>query len=161
MPSPNATTSCSNLGTCKHSQLTWSSSPYAATSGHHFYTNRQLVTAITGKRKQSPGDVSSFHLDAFPAPLSLPDDEVNSNPKYPPQSFRSWLNLGVRNHFTTRRNVIYVAAPPAIDASVGFMREWCRPKIEPSAVFVLRRHGSLFTLTQPEIQGTSCPPYRY
>ena len=85
---------------------------------------------MTGRRKHSPSATVEHRLDAFPDPLVLPGDAIDLDPKYPPQSFRSWLNLDVRNQVTTRRSVIYVAAPPEIDESVGFMESWCIPKAE-------------------------------
>lgn len=118
-----------SLSVCQHSSLVLTPSPSAVTSGYRPYTDQQLLTAITGKRNHDSGSLSTHQLDAFPAPLVLPDDEIGSDPGYPPQTFRSWTNLGVRNLVTSRRNVIYVAAPPEIDARVGYMREWQCPSL--------------------------------
>jgi archaemetzincin len=70
--------------------------------------------------------VRAHELDAFPAPLVLPGDDIEGDPNYPPQSFREWLNTDERNHVTPSRKVLYVAAPPAIDSSVAHMRDWQR-----------------------------------
>ncbi|KIX02872.1 uncharacterized protein Z518_08815 [Rhinocladiella mackenziei CBS 650.93] len=132
MPSSGAQPAPPNREKCKHDSLTFSPSNHAVTWGYSPYTNQQILTAITGKRKHSPRAAFSHHLDIFPAPLVLPGDEIDVDPTCPPQSFRSWVNLGVRNHVTSRRNVIYVAVSPEIDPSVGYMREWCRPKVDSS-----------------------------
>lgn len=78
--------------------------------------------------------MSEHDLNAFPAPLVLPDDAIDIDPRYPTQSFRSWLNEGVRNQVTTRRNVLYVAVPPKVDADMKFIEDWSRPKVESSIV---------------------------
>lgn len=118
---------------CAH-QLQSSSITKSASSGHRVYNNQQILTAITGKRKHPRGAVWQHQLDTFPAPLVLPDDAIDLDPKYPPQSFRSWLNEGVRNQVTARRNILYVAVPPEVDPNVAFVEAWCRPKVESSTV---------------------------
>ncbi|KAI1816495.1 hypothetical protein GGS20DRAFT_537848 [Poronia punctata] len=62
----------------------------------------------------------------FPGPLLLPNDELNWDPEYPPQSFRSWLlTTKTRNKVTAERRSIYVVAQPTIVAP--FMRGWEKP----------------------------------
>ncbi|EXJ58278.1 hypothetical protein A1O7_05703 [Cladophialophora yegresii CBS 114405] len=117
---------------CPHSVLTSSPSPYALSSGHQPYTEHRLLTAITGERKHVADAASQYHLAKFPAPLVLPGDAIDLDPKYPSQSFRSWVNEGERNPITAEGHVIYVAAPPEIDRSVEFMDDWRRPNIESS-----------------------------
>ncbi|OCT51252.1 hypothetical protein CLCR_08432 [Cladophialophora carrionii] len=126
--------SSSSQARCPHSILTSSPSAYAQSSGHQPYNEQRLLTAITGKRKHTANAASHYHLTKFPAPLVLPGDAIDLDPKYPSQSFRSWANDGTRNHVTARRHVIYVAAPPEIDRSVNFMDDWRRPNIDPSMV---------------------------
>ena len=111
---------------CLHSVPTLTPSPYAVNSGYKPKTNNQLLTALTGKRKHSPTDAWNYTLDVYPEPLVLPGDSIDLDPKYPAQSFQSWVKLGDRNHVTARRNVVYVAAPPEIDESVKLMRGWSR-----------------------------------
>ncbi|KIW66775.1 hypothetical protein PV04_06070 [Phialophora macrospora] len=129
LPPPAST--CSQT-LCPHTVLTLSPSPYAQSSGHQHYTEQQILTAMTGKRRHAADAASRYHLAAFPAPLVLPGDVIDLDPRYPPQSFRSWMNEGARNQVTARRRVIYVAAPPEIDRSVNFMDDWRRPKRESS-----------------------------
>jgi hypothetical protein len=117
------------LGQCQHAVFSTSTSPYAAASGYHGYSHEQILTAMTGKRKHSPGAVASHFLPAYPEPLVLPGDCIDVDRKYPPQSFRLWLNETDRNPVNARRNVIYVAAPPIIDSKVNFMRQWRTPTL--------------------------------
>lgn len=119
---------------CKHAELTFIPSAHALNSGYHHYTKAQVLTAATGSRKLRAGDCVEALLDAFPSPLGLPDDEITLDPKYPPQSKNSWMTLPERNPVTTRRSVIYVAEPAAIDASVKFMRDWSRPVLQGKAL---------------------------
>ncbi|KAJ9609703.1 hypothetical protein H2200_006031 [Cladophialophora chaetospira] len=122
------------LESCRHSILTSSLSPHAESTGYRPYTNQQVLNAITGRRKHPPDAISRLQLDAFPAPLVLPGDAIDLDPKYPPQSFRSWLNESMRNQVTSRQNIVYIAAPPEIDRSVKFMEAWSRPNMKPSTV---------------------------
>ncbi|TKA61938.1 hypothetical protein B0A55_10820 [Friedmanniomyces simplex] len=64
----------------------------------------------------------------FPAPLVLPGDELSFDPKYPPQSFRSWKQLKERNAVTDRRRTIYVVAPPKVTQDVQFVDHWAVPE---------------------------------
>ncbi|KIW20232.1 hypothetical protein PV08_00807 [Exophiala spinifera] len=112
---------------CDHESLTCLPSTYAAASGHRTITTNQLLAAATGKRTASVDDHATLAPLVYPVPLVLPGDDIDCDPNYPPQSFREWLNLGVRNLVSSRRNVIYLAAPPDIDDSVAFMRDWQHP----------------------------------
>ncbi|KAJ8122322.1 hypothetical protein ONZ43_g1451 [Nemania bipapillata] len=64
---------------------------------------------------------------SFPGPLLLPKDELNWDPEYPPQSFRSWLIETQRNKPTPERKALYVAASPIITSGVSFMNDWIQP----------------------------------
>ncbi|KAK4942288.1 hypothetical protein LTR10_017894 [Elasticomyces elasticus] len=116
---------------CEHSPLTFSSSPTAIASGYRPYSNRQLLTVATGCTRTT-SDVFTHDLNAFPAPLVLPGDDIEGDPTYPSQSFREWLDLGVRNHVTSGRNVLYVAAAPDIDSKVEHMQDWQCSDTEPN-----------------------------
>ncbi|EIM80328.1 uncharacterized protein STEHIDRAFT_68085, partial [Stereum hirsutum FP-91666 SS1] len=61
--------------------------------------------------------------ETFPGPVVLLDDD----PRYPPQSFRSWKRDKDRNEVTEARGVIYVAPPPEVKEEVGFVTGWTRP----------------------------------
>lgn len=124
---------------CEHRCLTWLSSPYAAALGHRPFTTKQLLVAATGKRKASEDENSISTPQVYPAPLILPGDDIDCDPKYPSQSFREWVNQGVRNQVNSRRNVIYLAAIPDIDDSVAFMRDWQLPAIRGGIEREVRR----------------------
>ncbi|OTA94200.1 hypothetical protein M434DRAFT_71758 [Hypoxylon sp. CO27-5] len=68
---------------------------------------------------------------AFPGPLILPGDELAQDPKYPPQSFRSWLNEGLRKNRKPNktRHALYVASVPEITPSMSFMKGWLQPNV--------------------------------
>ena len=105
---------------CQHARLITTSSPTGIEAGCIQYTHQQLHTAATGKKKHSDEPCDINHED-FPAPLALPGDSILDDPKYPPQSFCSWLNLSGRNSITDQRNVLYVAAPPVVRKDMGFL----------------------------------------
>ena len=104
---------------CNHATLTFVSSPHS--------TEVRFKTKV--KRIESG--------ETYPGPLILPDDELSINPRYPPQSLRTWLREGDRNEVTPERKTIYVAAPPGIESDVSFVSRWSQPSqhdvIEPSA----------------------------
>ena len=115
---------------CEHSTLTFSALANAVTSGYRHHSNWQGRTPgaaapasdVNFPDKVLPGP----ELDAFPAALVLPGDEIACDPSYPRQSFLEWRKLADRNPVSSGRNVLYVAAPPVIDSSVGHMRDWQR-----------------------------------
>ncbi|KAL7621838.1 hypothetical protein AAE478_007338 [Parahypoxylon ruwenzoriense] len=128
---------------CAHDALQLEPSSYAEEVGFSRATpdRRLAATTASGRnslaaRGQGAGvlekltqDAANKLRDAFPAPLVLPNDDLAWDPKYPPQSFRSWLNGKTRNKPTKRRKTLYVAAVPQITTSVGFMEEWLQPSV--------------------------------
>lgn len=107
---------------CAHPSLQLEPSPHAAEAGYRDYTPQQLATASgNGKKAAEP-------TTSFPRPLVLPGDDLSEDPRCPPQSLRSWLRLPERNEVTSRRNVIYVASPPAIGGDVKSMELWADPQ---------------------------------
>ena len=96
------------------------------------WEDRVAATTPSGSRnpKVTDGRIQqeAYSPGTFPAPLLLPDDDLALDPKYPPQSYRSWLRNGDRNGVTPKRRTIYLAAPPVIEAGVNFVEEWTRPK---------------------------------
>jgi hypothetical protein len=139
------------LEQCQHSVLTTSPSPYAAASGYSPYSHEQILTAMTGKRKHPLDAVAFNFLPAYPAPLVLPGDCIDVDRKYPPQSFRSWLNETDRNPVTAQRKVIYVTAPPMIDPKANFMRHFRVPTL----VRAFPRCFPAGLLTRPDIREAS------
>lgn len=116
---------------CEHSVLQFSSTKEL---GYKQPTWDYRVAAITpsgsGNVKLTDGRTQreANSPTTFPAPLLLPNDDLALDPKYPPQSYRSWLRNGNRNEVTPKRRTIYLAAPPVIEAEVKFVEEWARPK---------------------------------
>ena len=111
------------MSLCSHTSLSFSPSPYAASTGYTQPTRQQLRTAAgVGKNEAYPPE------STFPAPLVLPGDELVFDPKYPPQSFRSWLREKDRNDVTPDRKTIYIADSPRAD-SLAFVRSWAQPKL--------------------------------
>ena len=140
---------------CPHASLTYEPSSHAATVGFRKRTKKQLYVAAgeeaslsrqpnipripyekleeqEQRRCLDPPSLPPppLHYDTtFPAPLVLPGDELAYDPKYPPQSYRSWLNDKDRNRVERHvggMNVVYVVAPPAVeDEGLGReMAQW-------------------------------------
>ena len=106
---------------CLHPILTLSPSSYAQKVGYHRPSAQQRAAAA-GSKKTPDSDEA-----AFPSPLVLPGDDLAVDPKWPPQSLRSWVHLSERNQVATRRKTIYVADYPNIDLDMHFMKAWNRP----------------------------------
>ncbi|KAF2114368.1 hypothetical protein BDV96DRAFT_622061 [Lophiotrema nucula] len=70
----------------------------------------------------------------FPGPLVLPDDDLHWDPKWPPQSFRSWLDEKERNKITNERKTLYIAGVPKLDFNSlkddRQVRSWTMPKLK-------------------------------
>lgn len=83
----------------------------------------------------------------------LPWDDLNHDPEWPPQSFRSWLNEKERNKPTRERQTLYIATVPEITQSVEFMNEWKRPNIRPDEppAKKIKPEGPLKELVSPDI----------
>lgn len=124
---------------CAHSSLIFSPSSNAKAVGYKTLTRQQRIAATTpsGTINQKENAKSSSFEDAtFPAPLVLPEDELSSDPKYPPQSFRSWFHGKWRNPVPPERpagkrrlerRTIYLAAPPEFSSEVAYARKWAQP----------------------------------
>lgn len=143
---------------CKHTVLNLESSSHAAQVGYRGPTEEQQAAATTrqgtiaslqGKRKRD-ADVKAAILPpaSFPAPLALPGDDLSLDPKYPPQSLRSWVREKERNKVTPERNTVYVAAPPDVTPDVEQLCKLSRP--EKSS-----RNFKAQSRVPPALQGTS------
>ncbi|KAG5644538.1 hypothetical protein DXG03_008192 [Asterophora parasitica] len=110
---------------CEHTALNFSVSAAAQKVGYSRATLQQRVSAtiatVLRKRKVVPDN-------SFPAPLVLPGDDLFLDPGHPAQGLRSWLREEDRNEVTPQRNVIYVAAPPAVDTDFEFLHSWTEPQ---------------------------------
>ncbi|KLU81385.1 hypothetical protein MAPG_00475 [Magnaporthiopsis poae ATCC 64411] len=113
------------------------SSPHAKEVGFKRATHERRLAATTASgRVPNPKQDASSNATitesdlalAFPAPLVLPGDDLALDPSYPPQSLRSWKREPERNKITRDRQIIYVAAPPVINANVKGMGAWSSPK---------------------------------
>ncbi len=126
---------------CSHENLVYQPSPHASQAGYRSYDPRQLLVAAGKNSKDVPSTPSTF-----PAPLVLPNDDLALGPRYPPQSFRSWLRGKDRNEITSDRRVIYIAAPPKVDNDIVFVRRWILPRLSNSRGGVGKtRKGSIET----------------
>ncbi|KAI2615782.1 hypothetical protein GGS26DRAFT_579086 [Hypomontagnella submonticulosa] len=130
---------------CPHDAIQLEPSAYAKTAGYNWpaLDRRLAATTNSGRnplaaRGKSPDvlekltqDAANALSDVFPGPLVLPEDELACNPKYPPQSFRSWNHEDLRKNRkpNKKRKTLYVAAAPEIEAATGFMREWVHPRV--------------------------------
>ncbi|KAI0113457.1 hypothetical protein F4814DRAFT_421849 [Daldinia grandis] len=133
---------------CIHETLQLEPSAYAKEIGYNWPTPDRRLAATTNSgrnplavRGQAAGvleklteESASKLFDIFPGPLVLPDDELGNDPKYPPQSFRSWLNEPLRKSrkLNKKRKTLYVANAPAITSSVNYMKKWLEPKVGKS-----------------------------
>ncbi|KAI1141216.1 hypothetical protein F5Y05DRAFT_254693 [Hypoxylon sp. FL0543] len=120
-------------------------SAYAKRAGYNWPSPDRRLAATTksgrnplATKGQRPGVLQELTEDAarklsgsFPGPLILPGDELAEDPKYPPQSFRSWLNEALRKNRkpNKRRNTLYVASAPEIASSMSFMKGWLQPNV--------------------------------
>ncbi|THX77329.1 hypothetical protein D6D04_06386 [Aureobasidium pullulans] len=57
-------------------------------------------------------DVSLFEDANFPGPLVLPNDEIDLDPDYPPQSFSDWQKHITPKSLPFKRTKIYLVPPP-------------------------------------------------
>jgi archaemetzincin len=117
---------------CDHTTLRFSSTQHSTEIGYSRATPEQRVAATTPTgviNKAAGKKIDYSELEAtFPAPLILPDDDLALDPRYPPQSLRSWILEKYRNQVTLERRTIYLAAPPAVDPRLGFVKKWTQPR---------------------------------
>ncbi|KAI1410661.1 hypothetical protein F5Y13DRAFT_167102 [Hypoxylon sp. FL1857] len=128
---------------CPSEALQLDPSAYAKRAGYNRPSSDRRLAATTksgrnplAAKGQGPGVLEDLTehaarelADAFPGPLILPGDELAHDPKYPPQSFRSWLNEGLRKNrkLNKNRKTLYVASVPEITSSMYFMKGWLQP----------------------------------
>lgn len=112
---------------CQHHSLVTTPSSHAQEAGYRGFTTQQLFTAATGSRKKFTAEYTGYS-SFFPRPLVLPHDALSNDPKYPPQSFKSWFGLKERNRLTQTRKTVYVAAPPHVGQNISdVMSDWSAP----------------------------------
>ena len=110
------------LDECSHNSILLEPSGHACKVGYRDYTAKQLSNAAGNSK-----GVAEL-TPSFPRPLVLPGDDLSEDPRYPGQSFRSWIREPHRNEVASGRDVIYVASPPAISGDVKMMDRWALPE---------------------------------
>ena len=119
---------------CGHANLTFSPSSEASIAGYKRPTLPQRIAATTpqgtakGVAAKKVTTKEEEEASAFPAPLVLPEDELSWDPKYPPQSLRSWIRGKDRNEVTPERRTVYLVPPPDLDSGLDFVKRWTHPK---------------------------------
>jgi archaemetzincin len=117
------------MPTCHHSNLSFETSSHAAQVEYRRPSPKQRAEATLDINGDGcPNQTPIFCPTTFPAPLVLPADDLSHDPGYPPQSLREWLYEEDRNEVSLEKNVIYVAAPPDVQAGVDFVSSWTHPQ---------------------------------
>jgi archaemetzincin len=105
-------------------------SPNAVEAGFKGLSKRQIICAATsdGKYPTTWSLLTPIQLfndaNTFPAPLVLPNDDLDIDPEWPPQSVKEWRHEEERNSITRARKTIYLVAPPEITDEMSPMRDW-------------------------------------
>lgn len=133
------------VNTCDHNTLSFLSSAFASQAGYKRPSTQEREEAATlqpvlkGKLKRAtPSDEDT---GPFCEPLLLPGDDLAEDPEYPPQTILEWLDDADRNKVKPGRNTIYVAAPPAVDSKISFVKSWSEPK-----------HAESISVEAPDVQ---------
>ncbi|KXH68598.1 hypothetical protein CSAL01_05958 [Colletotrichum salicis] len=97
-------------------------------------SGRVVPIADAGVSNSGPGsgsDIPAPDPSTFPGPLVLPDDELALEPRYPPQSLRSWATGEWRNRITEGKKTLYVADFPGVVGDISaVVRGWEAPELE-------------------------------
>jgi archaemetzincin len=119
---------------CSHKSIRVDPSTHASKVGYKRPTEQQRVSATVAQSSKANSNAATVPKPAtFPGALVLPGDDLALDPKCPAQSLRQWLRLEERNPVTSDRDIVYVAAPPAINSEVDFMRGWTSPNLVDKA----------------------------
>ena len=129
----------------KQTSLHFDVSPHALVAGYKQPTPDQRLAAtrpsgrvqlVSNSAQHTRSDLPSQYAgdlppdSTFPAPLALPGDELSWEPKYPPQSLRSWIQDKHRNVVSDERRAIYVVPPPDAMEIVRWVKGWAVPDIQ-------------------------------
>ncbi|KAJ9137538.1 Zinc ion binding [Pleurostoma richardsiae] len=146
----------SKSAVCSHPSLHVDVSSHAEDAGFRRPDRKRRAAATTRSGRYTSGSPAEKTIDGatpegefsftFPAPLVLPGDGLALDPRYPPQSLRSWLLAPARNKATSRKQTIYVTAPPRVEEDVSVMGSWTGPVIADS------RHTRLSKLCPPKAE---------
>ncbi|KND93778.1 Archaemetzincin-2 [Tolypocladium ophioglossoides CBS 100239] len=124
---------------CSHPSLCLDVSSHAAQAGFTRPSQRERMAAATkdgrfGKSWQTLTSKDLFNHEAtFPAPLVLPDDDLATDPDWPPQDVKEWAEEEERNAITPQRKTIYVVRSPEITREMEAMRSWAVPAVSDTS----------------------------
>ncbi|POR39202.1 Archaemetzincin-2 [Tolypocladium paradoxum] len=124
---------------CRHPVLCLDVSLHAAQAGFTRPSPRERMAAVTkdGRSGKSWPTLTSkdlFNDEAtFPAPLVLPDDDLATDPDWPPQDVKEWDEDEERNAITPQRKTIYVVPSPEIMQEMEPMRSWAVPAVSDTS----------------------------
>ncbi|KAH7134206.1 hypothetical protein EDB81DRAFT_93294 [Dactylonectria macrodidyma] len=120
---------------CAHNNVYTGCSPAAEEAGFLQPPIEKRLAAATPPGRRTAEKMAT-HPDemqnewSFPAPLVLPNDDLALDPKYPPQSLKSWLTYNRKMPIKLPRNKIYVVQPPEVTSSVKAMMDgWETPRV--------------------------------
>jgi archaemetzincin len=131
------------MASCKHVSFQLDVSPYGLEAGFTRLDDRKRTAATTlSGRAPVAGLAEKVSPEAYPSPLVLPGDDLAWDPKWPPQSVRSWAQAKERNKLTQKRKTLYVVPPPDVAADATFMRSWALPLDLTSAQKAAARQAS-------------------
>lgn len=121
---------------CRHDQLYFDCSPHAAEAGFERLPPERRLAALTHSGRVDKSRIYSTHAEdfndemVFPGPLVIPDDALALDPKYPPQSFKSWNSYHTKAPLTRERNTLYVIpSPEKLPGVKELMRGWDSPQV--------------------------------
>ncbi|KAI1092068.1 hypothetical protein F5B19DRAFT_483557 [Rostrohypoxylon terebratum] len=137
---------------CPHLALQLTPSPHAKEASYNWPSPDRRLAATTksgrnplafqGTKAKDVEKLSEAIADklsgTFPGPLILPGDELALDPKDPPQSFRSWLNEGLRKNrkLNKKRKTLYIAVAPEITSGVSFLKTGLQPMLRKGGKMV-------------------------
>jgi archaemetzincin len=125
---------------CKHRILQFEPSPFAELAG---YTQASLIKRVAAATKSGRATKASVTktdstatdpIASFPAPLVLPFDDLNFDPDYEGQDFKSWQQYNRRNKVSAARHTIYIARVPDITKDVAYMSGWPNVTLHPKTL---------------------------
>lgn len=124
---------------CRHPSLCLDVSPHAAQTGFKRPFQRERMAAATRdgracKTWQTLTSKDLFSDEAtFPGPLVLPDDDLASDPDWPPQDVKEWTEEEERNAITPQRKTVYVVPSPEITREMQSMTSWAIPAVSDTS----------------------------